>query len=104
MALSLAKPSSEPTNDDKVKALDALLELRRLEQLKAIADGSGNSTYFFGDSKGTGRGSYDVDNVERWKRSLSEKSIAYSDAPSHKQPQTETDATALTSDMIQRYE
>lgn len=64
--------SREPTVDDRKKALDALLELRRLEQLKAIAEGHGNSTYFFGDSKGTGRDSYEVENMERWKRSLEE--------------------------------
>ncbi len=64
--------SREPTADDRKKALDALLELRRLEQLKAIAEGHGNSTYFFGDSKGTGRDSYEVENMERWKRSLEE--------------------------------
>ncbi|KAJ4499024.1 hypothetical protein C8R41DRAFT_893682 [Lentinula lateritia] len=35
---------------DQHRALDALIELRRLEQLKAIAKGTGTSTYFFGDS------------------------------------------------------
>lgn len=65
-------PDQEPTLYDKKKALDALLEIRRLEQLKAIAEGHGNSTYFFGDSKGTGRDSYEVENMERWKRSLEE--------------------------------
>jgi regulator of protease activity HflC (stomatin/prohibitin superfamily) len=70
LAKSLAAPNTIPTLDDRVKALDAILELRRLEQLKAIASGSGNSTYFFGDSRGIGRDAYDIENVERWKRSL----------------------------------
>ncbi|KAL5535605.1 hypothetical protein ACEPAF_3699 [Sanghuangporus sanghuang] len=77
----VAEPSASPTDEDKRKALDTLLELRRLEQLKAIAAGHGNSTYFFGDAKGTGRDAYDVENVEKWKRSLSdEKKFAFSSA------------------------
>ncbi|PAV22182.1 stomatin family [Pyrrhoderma noxium] len=72
LARSLAVPSSEPTDADRRKALDALLEYKRLEQLRAIANGHGNSTYFFGDAKGTntGRDAYEVDNNEKWKRSL----------------------------------
>ena len=60
----------EPTEKDRAAALQALLELKRLDQLQAIAHGHGNSTYFFGDAKGTGRDAYEVDNVERWKRNL----------------------------------
>lgn len=75
----VAEPSAKPTDEDKRRALDALLELRRLEQLKAIAAGHGNSTYFFGYAKGTGRDVYDVENVEKWKRSLNdEKKFAFS--------------------------
>lgn len=75
----LVGTSGEPTNEDRVKALDALLELRRLEQLKAIASGNGNSTYFFGESKGTGRDPYDVDNLERLKKSLpDQRQMAFS--------------------------
>ncbi|EKM56756.1 uncharacterized protein PHACADRAFT_254056 [Phanerochaete carnosa HHB-10118-sp] len=70
LAQSLTEPKTTPSDADRVKALDALLELRRLEQLKAIASSNGNSTYFFGNAKGTGRDSYEVDNVERWKRTL----------------------------------
>ena len=72
LARSLAVPSSEPTDADRRKALDALLEYKRLEQLRAIANGHGNSTYFFGDAKGTniGRDAYEIDNNEKWKRSL----------------------------------
>ncbi|EJD03876.1 stomatin family protein [Fomitiporia mediterranea MF3/22] len=70
LAAALTEPNATPTNEERRKALDALLELRRLEQLKAIAAGHGNSTYFFGDSKGTGRDSYAVENMEKWKRSF----------------------------------
>ena len=49
VAQSLRDPNERPTERERVKALGALLELRRLEQLKAIAEGRGNSTYFFGD-------------------------------------------------------
>lgn len=72
LARALVAPSTNPTPSDRTKALDALLELRRLEQLNAIAHGSGNSTYFFGDAKGTGRDAYEVDNVERWKSAMSQ--------------------------------
>ena len=65
-----ADPKATPSNEQRAKALDALLGLRRLEQLKAIAAGNGNSTYFFGDAKGTGHDSYEIDNVEAWKKSL----------------------------------
>lgn len=78
LARSLAEPKTEPTLEHRAKALDALVELRRLEQLKAIAKGSGNSTYFFGDSKGSGRDAYDVENSEKWKRSLPESRRATS--------------------------
>lgn len=78
LARSLAEPETEPTLEHRAKALDALVELRRLEQLKAIAKGNGNSTYFFGDSKGSGRDAYDVENSEKWKRSLTESRRATS--------------------------
>ena len=70
-------PSLEPTDADRRKALDTLLELRRLEQLRAIANGHGNSTYFFGDQKGAGRDrdAYEVDNNEKWKRSLESSGV-----------------------------
>ena len=69
LARSLGSPGSEVTNEDKNTALSALLELRRIEQLKAIAAGAGNATYFFGDGKRLGRDAYDVDLTEKWKRS-----------------------------------
>ncbi|KAF8515827.1 stomatin family protein [Hysterangium stoloniferum] len=73
-ALTL-ESGEKPTAEIKLKALDALLQLRRLEQLKAIAEGEANSTYFFGDeSRRTGSlNFYDVDNAEKWKQSLRER-------------------------------
>lgn len=60
----------------KLHALDAILELRRLEQLKAIAAGQANSTYFFGRETGVSeRSRYEIDNVEKWKRSLEDQQI-----------------------------
>lgn len=59
-----------PSEEVKLKALDTLVDLRRLEQLKAIAHGQSNSTYFFGESAKVGREPYDVENTERWKRLL----------------------------------
>ncbi|KZW02597.1 hypothetical protein EXIGLDRAFT_732856 [Exidia glandulosa HHB12029] len=62
--------SSNPSDQERSLALQALLEFKRLDQLRAIANGKGNNTYFFGDAKGTGRDAYEVDNVEKWKRTL----------------------------------
>ncbi|KAF9070239.1 hypothetical protein BDP27DRAFT_1324046 [Rhodocollybia butyracea] len=78
---------------DRRRALEALIELRRLEQLKAIAHGSGNSTYFFGDkpifgangnggneiaagSVGGVMGAYNIDYVEQAKAALAD-SVAH---------------------------
>ncbi|KAF5366177.1 hypothetical protein D9758_005811 [Tetrapyrgos nigripes] len=95
---SASTSNGEPTAEDKHKALETLVELKRLEQLKAIANGKGNSTYFFGERavmgngvSGTGTGSgaggsvqnlamgmgpgmadaYNVDCVEQMKRGRS---------------------------------
>ena len=57
IARSLAPSSSnEPSPGDKLQALQTLVELRRLEQLKAIATSKSNSTYFFGDKASLGEG------------------------------------------------
>jgi hypothetical protein len=45
--------------------------MKRLELLGSIAKGDGNTTYFFGEAKGTGRDAYEVDGSERWKKDLS---------------------------------
>ncbi len=51
-------PSSitEPSAENREKALQILVELKRLEQLKAIASSQSNSTYFFGDKASLGAG------------------------------------------------
>jgi len=51
-------PSSipEPSAENREKALQILVELKRLEQLKAIASSQSNSTYFFGDKASVGAG------------------------------------------------
>ena len=46
-ALSKSKDVIDP--EARKLALEKLIELRRLEQLKAIAESRNNSTYFFGD-------------------------------------------------------
>jgi regulator of protease activity HflC (stomatin/prohibitin superfamily) len=48
--LANALAAGEPvTAETRAEALRALVEMRRIEQLQAIAHGPGNSTYFFGD-------------------------------------------------------
>jgi len=78
VAQSLTLDTGEkPTELVKLKALDALLELRKLEQLKAIAAGHANSTYFFGKESGVGeRSGYEIDNVEKWKKSIQDSERA----------------------------
>ncbi|KZT30605.1 hypothetical protein NEOLEDRAFT_1052904, partial [Neolentinus lepideus HHB14362 ss-1] len=67
IADALTGGDKTPSSETRMKALDVLVELRRLEQLKAIATGSGNTTYFL-DSLNVGREPYDVDNLEKWKQ------------------------------------
>ncbi|KAF8876677.1 hypothetical protein BD779DRAFT_1677704 [Infundibulicybe gibba] len=62
VAQSIAQDKNNITHQDRQQALAALVELRRLEQLRAIAMGKGNSTYFFGD-KAT-LGSVDAFNID----------------------------------------
>ena len=55
IARSLTPSSvSEPTPENLSKALQTLVDLKRLEQLKAIASSQSNSTYFFGDKASLG--------------------------------------------------
>lgn len=53
-------------------ALITLVELKRLEQLRAIAESKGNSTYFFGDkaAMGTANEAFNVDYAQHVKASL----------------------------------
>jgi hypothetical protein len=73
----ISEPGQKPSEQMRLRALDALLELRKLEQLKAIAAGQANSTYFFGREGGSisERSEYEIDNVEKWKRSLEDRQI-----------------------------
>ncbi|KAJ7584044.1 stomatin family protein [Mycena floridula] len=78
----------EPSAADRRQALSSLLELRRLEQLKAIAAGHANSTYFFGEKAiggSTEVDMYNVDYIERVKKAATEK-------PAPKNPRVGGDA------------
>ena len=54
------------TSADRQLALNTLVELQRLQQLKAIASSKSNSTYFFGD-KAVGTEQYNIDYAEKVK-------------------------------------
>ncbi|KAG8964529.1 hypothetical protein FRC03_001695 [Tulasnella sp. 419] len=75
-ALAAVQGSSKPSVSEtyRVRALDALIELKRLERLQAIAKGSGNSTYFFGEAGGDST-AYQVDNSEKWKKNLVDRAL-----------------------------
>ncbi|KAJ7856697.1 stomatin family protein [Mycena olivaceomarginata] len=66
LAEAVAAPGTPAGPAERKQALDALVELRRLEQLRAIAKGTGNATYFFGDraALGLGGGAGDAFNVD----------------------------------------
>ncbi|KAF8218283.1 hypothetical protein K438DRAFT_1796620 [Mycena galopus ATCC 62051] len=66
VAEAVAAPGTPPGPSERKQALSALVELRRLEQLGAIAKGTGNATYFFGDraALGLGGGAGDAFNVD----------------------------------------
>ncbi|KAH8833949.1 stomatin family protein [Flagelloscypha sp. PMI_526] len=74
VANALGDDTDNSSPEIREKALSALLELKKLEQLRAIAEGQGNATYFFGDATRTsGRDAYDVENMEKWKRTMGTK-------------------------------
>ncbi|KAH7880411.1 stomatin family protein [Lentinula edodes] len=77
LSISGAVDEAHVQSSDQRRALDALVELRRLEQLKAIAKGSGTSTYFFGDSSILGSNAlgraYFIDYVEKTKATSGDK-------------------------------
>ncbi|KAJ7061973.1 hypothetical protein C8F01DRAFT_1251801 [Mycena amicta] len=64
VADAIAVPGSVPGPAERKQALNALVELRRLEQLSAIAHGSGNTTYFFGDRSALGQGAAEAFNID----------------------------------------
>jgi hypothetical protein len=49
LARALSKSKDVIDTEARNIALEKLIELRRLEQLMAIAESKSNSTYFFGD-------------------------------------------------------
>ncbi|KAJ7176457.1 hypothetical protein C8R46DRAFT_1076393 [Mycena filopes] len=63
VAVAVAAPGSNPGPAERREALSALVELRRLDQLRAIASGTGNATYFFADA-------FNVDYAEHVKGGL----------------------------------
>ncbi|RDB29775.1 Protein QmcA [Hypsizygus marmoreus] len=69
-SITLDKNNVQP--EDRQRALGTLVELKRLEQLKAIAASKSNSTYFFGDQAALGRANdaYNVDYAEHVKGGL----------------------------------
>jgi hypothetical protein len=74
VALSLAGGvESEVEPHHRQQALDALLQIQRLNQLKAIASSPSNSTYFFGDKSALegpldGNSHYSIDFMENAKK------------------------------------
>ncbi|TFK27346.1 stomatin family protein [Coprinopsis marcescibilis] len=65
----------DSTADDRKQALAALIELRRLEQLRAIATSQSNSTYFFGDksSLGVANDPFNIDYAQHVKSAVDKK-------------------------------
>jgi hypothetical protein len=72
IAASIAEDKSNVRPEDRQRALNMLIELRRLEQLKAIAGSASNSTYFFGDKAALGQGAeaFNIDYAEQVKGGL----------------------------------
>jgi hypothetical protein len=72
IAKSIAQDKENIQPEERQRALNTLVELRRLEQLKAIAGSKSNSTYFFGDKAALGRSSeaYNIDYAEQVKGRL----------------------------------
>jgi hypothetical protein len=75
IARSLMVDGSTPSEDARRRALETIVELRRIEQLQAIAQGSSNATYFFGGG-GSAADQWQVDNDQRFKTSLASRSQA----------------------------
>ena len=72
IAASIAVDKENVQPADRQRALNTLVELKRLEQLKAIAGSASNSTYFFGDKAALGQGAeaYGIDYAEHVKGGL----------------------------------
>ncbi|TFK34704.1 hypothetical protein BDQ12DRAFT_656638 [Crucibulum laeve] len=72
IARSIAQNTEKPTPEDRQRALSTLIELKRLEQLRAIAESKSNSTYFFGDTAALGRSTeaFNIDYAQHVKAGL----------------------------------
>ncbi|KAG6879007.1 hypothetical protein C0992_005897 [Termitomyces sp. T32_za158] len=77
LARSIAKDKDNILPEERQRALASLIEIRRLDQLKAIAQSKSNSTYFFGDQAALGRGNdmYNIDYAEHVKGGLASKPV-----------------------------
>ncbi|KAF9476229.1 hypothetical protein BDN70DRAFT_882669 [Pholiota conissans] len=77
IALSLAPSKDAVTSEHRKFALATLVELRRLEQLQAIAKSKSNSTYFFGDKAalGAANDAFNVDYAQAVKAGLDKKPV-----------------------------
>ncbi|KAF8178501.1 hypothetical protein BJ912DRAFT_984034 [Pholiota molesta] len=77
IAQSLAPSKDAVAPEHRKLALATLVELRRLEQLQAIAKSKSNSTYFFGDKAalGAANDAFNVDYAQAVKAGLGKKPI-----------------------------
>ena len=64
IARSLALNKDDIKPEHRQTALTTLVELKRLEQLRAIAESKSNSTYFFGDKAALGSASAEAFNID----------------------------------------
>jgi len=80
IARSLAPNKEAISPDDRRFALATLVELKRLEQLKAIAESKSNSTYFFGDKAALGQANdaFNIDYAQQVKAGLENKPLGAS--------------------------
>ncbi len=72
LAKSLAPDGAKITPEHRNSALKTLVELKKLEQLKAIAASTNNATYFFGEKTmfGGDAGLYNLDYAEHLKKGV----------------------------------
>jgi hypothetical protein len=72
IARSLSQGKDVILPEHRQAALSTLIELKRLEQLRAIAESKSNSTYFFGDkaSMGAANGAFNIDYAQQVKAGL----------------------------------
>lgn len=75
IARSIAQDKNAIQQEDRTRALSALVELKRMEQLRAIAGSKNNTTYFFGDKAALGHGPdpYNIDYAEQIKSGLEKR-------------------------------